>query len=66
MKDAFRTVLLPEDLCAAAEQRFAGQFRNLEDLLLFTLREVISERATDLDRVEQTIIEQRLRELGYL
>jgi len=66
MTDSFRTVLLPEDLCAAAERRFAGRFRNLEDLLLFILREVIPDRAADLDHNEQAIIEHRLRELGYL
>jgi hypothetical protein len=57
---------LPEELCAAAERRFLPRFENLETLLEFVLRELIQDDADSLDQVEQAILEQRLRDLGYI
>jgi hypothetical protein len=64
--DQWRNIRLPEDLCAAAEQRYAKQFASLEELLMFLLRDLARTEVSQLDQREQDIVEQRLRELGYL
>jgi hypothetical protein len=61
-----RSVQLPEDLCAAAEKKFAPQFATIEAMLTFTLQQLLSGRAEQADAEEQRLIEQRLRDLGYL
>lgn len=61
-----REVRLPADLCAAAEKKFAGTFSSVEDLLAFILRDLLQDEATRLDQAEQSLVEQRLRDLGYL
>jgi len=66
MTDTLREVRLPEDLCAAAEQKLPAQFDNLESLLTFLLREVLRDDAAALDQNEQRIVEERLRDLGYI
>ena len=63
---ATRSVDLPEDLCAAAERKFGGKFATIDDLLTFVLRDLLSDRAQTADLEEQRMLEQRLRELGYL
>jgi hypothetical protein len=62
MKD----VRLPADLCAAAEKRFAKTFANVDELLIFILRDLSRDEASRFDQVEQRLVEERLRELGYL
>jgi hypothetical protein len=64
--NGMREVSLPEDLCAAAEKKFARKFGSLEELLTFILRELSRDEALQLDHAEQRIIEERLRELGYI
>jgi hypothetical protein len=66
MTDALREVRLPHDLCAAAEQRFSARFGNLESLLVVLLREILRDDATVLDQNEQKIVEERLKDLGYI
>lgn len=66
MNDSLREVRLPNDLCAAAERRFSPQFGNLEALLIFLLREVLRDDVAALDQNEQRIVEERLRDLGYI
>jgi len=61
-----REVRLPSDLCAAAEVAFAGKFANLEELLVFVLRELLRDESFKADEAEQRLVEQRLRDLGYL
>jgi hypothetical protein len=61
-----REIRLPEDLCLAAEKKFASTFGSLEELLVFVLRDLTGRDAAHLDQVEQRIVEDRLRELGYL
>ena len=65
MTDA-RTLHLPEELCLAAEKKFAQAFANVEDLLSFVLRDLLRDEAAQFDAAEQQFVEQRLRELGYL
>lgn len=61
-----REVQLPNDLCLAAERRFQEEFSSLEDLLIFVLKDLVRDEASALDQAEQRIIEERLRDLGYL
>ena len=63
---AMRSVSLPEDLCAQAESTFHGQFATLEQLLEFILRDLLRDDAARADLAEQSMIEQRLKDLGYL
>ena len=62
----FRTVRLPADLCGEAENQFGHLFGNLEELLTFILRDLIRDDATKADQAEARLIEERLKELGYL
>ena len=61
-----REVRLPADLCSAAEKKFSQSFANLEELLTFILRDLSLDQASQLDQAEQRLVEERLRELGYL
>lgn len=54
------------ELCAAVEKKFAGKFASVEELLVFVLRDLLRDDAVQLDRNEQKLVEQRLRDLGYL
>lgn len=62
----YRTIQLPEDLCAAAEKWLAGRFDNLEALLSFLLQEIVKDDESALNQTEQELVQQRLRELGYI
>jgi hypothetical protein len=61
-----RMVSLPQDLCAEAEKQFKSRFDSVEALLTFVLQEITRTDANQLDESEERIIEQRLRDLGYL
>ncbi len=61
-----RDMQLPADLCAAAEREFGHAFRNLEEFLAFVLRDLLRDEAKQFDQAEQRLVEERLRELGYL
>jgi hypothetical protein len=66
MSSDVRDVRLPAALCDEAERRFAVRFGNLEELLAFVLRELLRDEATQMDQAEQRMIEQRLKDLGYI
>jgi hypothetical protein len=57
---------LPGGLCAAAEKKFGQVFGSLEELLTFVLSDLLRDDALQADQAEQRLIEERLRELGYL
>ena len=61
-----RTIHLPADLCLQAEKKFGGHFGSLEELLEYILRDLLNEDAAQADESERNLIEQRLRDLGYL
>jgi hypothetical protein len=61
-----RSVQLSDELCVAAERRYAGVFGNIEQLLEAALTELVRDRAAKMDEAEQELVQQRLRELGYL
>lgn len=67
MSEQMRTLKLPEALCRQIEENYVGaHFATLEDLLIFVLRELLHDEALEMDADEEKIIEQRLRDLGYL
>ncbi len=66
MTAELRDVRLPADLCAAAEKKFGSAFASLEELLTFVLRDLARDEAAQFDQAEQRLVEERLRELGYL
>ena len=61
-----RQIQLPAELCAIAEKKFAARFGSVEELLSFVLRELVRDEAAQLDQAEQQVVEERLRELGYI
>lgn len=61
-----RGIQLPEQLCAAAERKFGRKFPSVEELLQFILQQLVQDSVTQLDENEQRIVEERLRELGYI
>jgi len=61
-----REVQLPAELCAVVEKKFCGQFGSLEELLIFVLQDLSRDDAAQADLAEQHVIEERLRELGYI
>lgn len=61
-----RTVNLAAELCVQAEKKFGEKFGSLEQLLEYVLRDLLRDDAAQADEGEQRVIEQRLRELGYL
>jgi hypothetical protein len=61
-----REIRLPADLCATVEKKFAGRFSSLEELIIFVLRDLSRDEAAQLDQREQRLVEERLKELGYL
>jgi hypothetical protein len=61
-----RNVALPADLCAEAEEKFRRQFGSVEQLLEFVLRDLLRDDARRADEAERRMVEQRLRDLGYL
>jgi hypothetical protein len=61
-----KSVALPAELCARAEKMFGQQFHSLEELLEFVLRDLTQDEAAHADQTEERLVEERLRELGYL
>jgi hypothetical protein len=61
-----REISLPADLCAAAEKKFGSSFQTVDDLLIFVLQELIRGDTIDMDRADQAMVEERLKDLGYI
>jgi hypothetical protein len=66
MTGVVREVRLSAALCAAAEQKFGARFGGLESFLNSVLQELVREDAARLDEEERRIIEERLKDLGYI
>jgi hypothetical protein len=62
-----RDLRLPASLCEAVERLIRGtRFKTVEEFLSFVLQELTSRDSTPLDEQERKVIEERLRDLGYL
>jgi hypothetical protein len=66
MSEETREVRLDSELCRTAEERFRSRFASVEELLTFVLRELLRDDAAQMDRDEQRMIEERLKDLGYI
>ena len=66
LADQYRSVRLPEELCQQADAWLKGRFENLDALLAFLLQEVIKDEGAKLDQQEEEMVQQRLRDLGYI
>ncbi|HME32897.1 MAG TPA: hypothetical protein VKG65_09120 [Terriglobales bacterium] len=62
MNASSRQVSLPDHLYTAIERKFGS----VEPFLVFVLGELLRDDAAVLDQEEQRMVEQRLRDLGYL
>ena len=61
-----RSMQLSAALCDAAERRFGSAFGSIEQLLESVLTELLRDDALTLHQAETQLVEQRLRDLGYL
>lgn len=66
MTENVREVKLKAALCDAAEQKFGARFGGLEPFLNSLLQELLREDAAEMDQNERRIVEQRLKDLGYI
>jgi hypothetical protein len=66
MPDSTRDLRLPLGLCQAVEHKFAARFGSLEQFMVFVLQELVRDDAAQIDRAEQRVIEERLKDLGYI
>lgn len=66
MSGARRTVELPDEVCARLEESFGKPFATFEELLVYVMQELTRAQAAKMDEAEKKILEQRLRDLGYL
>lgn len=66
MPDEMRDLRLPSDLCRLAEEKYGNRFETLERFLTHVLEQLVRDDATKMDREEQRIIEERLKDLGYI
>lgn len=66
MTESTVEIRLSASLCRAAEEKFGHRFSNIEELLTFVLQELLRDDASRIDESEARIIEERLRDLGYL
>lgn len=66
MTETLREVKLEAALCDAAEKKFGSRFGGLEPFLNSLLHELLREDAAEMDHNERRIVEQRLKDLGYI
>jgi hypothetical protein len=61
-----RELRLPLDLCQAVERKFGERFGSLEEFLIFAMGELVKDDAAQMDQAEERVIEERLKDLGYI
>lgn len=66
MPVTLREVHLPAELCEVAEHRFGARFGTLDNFLAYVLEQLVRDEAAQMDHEEQRIIEERLKDLGYI
>jgi hypothetical protein len=64
--EQWRSIRLQEDLCRSVEQRYSKEFSSVEELVTFLLQALMTNDPSRLDAQELEIVEQRLKDLGYL
>lgn len=66
MTEDMRQLQLPSHLCKAAEEKYGNRFGTLEQFLIHVLEQLLRDDARKMDQEEQRIIEERLKDLGYI
>ncbi len=66
MSFPLREVKIPGDIYQAVQDRFGRQFNSVDDFVEFALRELLRDDSGALDESEQQMIQNRLKDLGYL
>jgi len=66
MKSEMRTITLPDELCNAAESKYRQRFAGIEELVTAVLQELVKDDAAKMDEADRRMIEERLKDLGYL
>ena len=66
MKDDRVPVMLSGDLCRAAMEELGDQFASVEEMLTFVLTQLTRPDLKQLDESEEQMIQDRLRDLGYV
>jgi len=66
LSDQYRTIRISEELCKQAESWLKGRFESLDALITFALQEITKDDGSNLDQAEEELIQQRLRDLGYI
>ena len=66
MSDNVRDLKLEAILCDKAEKKFGARYGGLEPFLNHVLQELLRDDAAEMDEHERRIIEQRLKDLGYI
>jgi len=66
MPEEMRELRLSSDLCSRAEQIYGKRFGTLEQFLTHLLEQLVRDDAAKMDQDEQRIIEERLKDLGYI
>jgi len=64
--DNTRSIELPASLCESVELRFSARFGGLEPFLTYVLQELVRDDSKQMDDAERRLVEERLRDLGYL
>ncbi len=66
MPGEMRDLRLPFHLCQLAEEKYGNRFGTLEQFLTHVLEQLVRDDAAKMDQEEQRIIEERLKDLGYI
>jgi len=66
MTSSWRSAEISEPMSRAAQTRFSPRFSSLTELVNFVLRELLDDTALKMDEADECIIQQRLRDLGYI
>jgi hypothetical protein len=65
MPEEMRDLRLSSELCSKAEQMYGKRFGSVEQFLTYVLEQLLRDSAK-MDQEELRIIEERLKDLGYI
>jgi hypothetical protein len=66
MSSSMREVRLSARLCEQAERLYGERFASVENFLTHVLERLVRDDANQMDQEEQRMIEERLKDLGYI
>ncbi|HEY7098193.1 MAG TPA: hypothetical protein VH437_15810 [Terriglobales bacterium] len=59
-------VRLPQELCNEVLRQFGSRFADIEEFVTFVLHECVRAEALKMDEQEERILQNRLKDLGYI